>query len=140
MIRLIWLEEVSNFVLKSSLKWISEKTLKSFFNFFLIWKWYLQKNDSVMICFKRINLKKSFLAWKLYRSFLIKFYRSTALLLRLLELLFAITKSFGLLGNQRYWNRRFAIPGVWANTGTQRKNRFFPSSDIMRALTLVEKF
>ena len=50
-----------------------------------------------MICFKRINLKKSFLAWKLYRSFLIKFYRSTALLLRLLELLFAIKRALDYL-------------------------------------------
>ena len=37
---------------------------------------------------------------------------------------------------QCYSNRRFAIPGVWANTGAQLKYRFFPSSDLMSALKM----
>ena len=36
----------------------------------------------------------------------------------------------------KFSNRRFAIPRVWANAGTQLKNRFFPSSDIMQMSAL----
>ena len=61
MIRLIWLEEVSNFVLKSSLKWISEKNFKELFQLFsnlkMIFtkKWFrhdlFQENQSKEIIF-----------------------------------------------------------------------------------------
>ena len=40
------------------------------------------------------------------------------------------------------WNRRFAIPGVWANAGAQifqSNNWFYPSSDIMH-MNMLKKF
>ena len=55
---------------------------------------------------------------------------------------FANNKIF--LISQRYWNRRFAIPGFWpgfVKCARSMENWFFPSSDVTRALKNgVEKF